>query len=121
MGSCGNAVVAAGRTAIARGDKDRNTLGHGLLIGRVIGGVSRCAVLRLALAVADAHDGRCLTVAVDQIFDGNQSAERGGGIRARCQLQGGARRRGAGPFRVQYRFRVVRGDHAGIAAVVGAA
>ncbi len=121
VGGFGHTIVAPGRAAISCGNENRDALRHRLLIGRVVSGVRRSAVDGLALAVADAHDGRWPRGGVDQVLDSNQTAERGRGIRASGHLDGRAGCRSAGPLRIEDGFRIVRREDAGSAAVVGAA
>src|SRR5215467_8024759 len=120
MGGDQSSVVESGGPAIARGDENRGAFDRGLLIGGKIGGVRCLTVDSFALTVADADDGR-RRVAVDQILESDQATERGSGISAGSHLNGGARSGGAGPFRIQNRFGVIRGDNAGRQAVVVAA
>ena len=79
MGCARGAGIATGRAFIARGNENGDALCHGLLKRSVVCRVRRCAVICLALAVADAHDGgRCRLV--DEVLEGNQTAKGSAGI-----------------------------------------
>ena len=65
----------------------------GLLVGGIVSRVGCRAIIRFAIAVANAHDGGRRR-AVEQILQGNQAAERGC-IGARGQLNGRIRSGGA--------------------------
>src|SRR5260370_14282341 len=106
-------MVAASRGAITSGDEDGNAFRDGLLIGRVVGGVSGCAVDRLTLAVTDAHDGGRRSARVDEVLDCDQAAEGGAGVCTRGHFDGCAWGGGAGPFGVADGFRPSRRTRAG--------
>ena len=107
MGGFGHTIVAAGGTAVTGGNENRDALRDRLLISRIVSGVGRCTVDGLALAVADAHDGRWWRTGVNQVLDGNQTSERGCGIRASGHLNGRTGRRSAGPLRIENGFSII--------------
>ena len=61
-------IGTTGRTFIARGNENRDTLARRLLVGVVEGGVARGTGKGFAQAVADADDGGRRSALVDQVL-----------------------------------------------------
>src|ERR1019366_7216914 len=111
MGRRGIAGIATGRSFIARSNEHRHALRDCLLVQRLESRIGRSPIVRLALAVADADDGRRLR-RIHQVLHRDETAESGAGTGARGHQNGSVGRRGAGPFRVQNRLAVVAGRSA---------
>ncbi len=110
--------IAARRAFVTRRHVDRDALRRSVLIGGVVRCIGRCAVQRLALAVAHAEDlGR--VGGSHHVLDGLQTAEAnvvGSGVRAARQDDVRIRSRGAGVFGVENGFAVVTPVHARVRA-----
>ena len=114
--SCGGiALLASGRTRVARRHKDAHSLARGLLPQTVVEGQLRRAHLLLATSVAHAHHRR--RGVIDDVC--------GGEIDAVCRSRGsrnhqvhlGCRRHRTAPFHIESRFDLIAVDRPGIGAV----
>ena len=111
--------VATSRAFIAGRHKHADSRGGGLLIGEVVGCVGTRAIFGFTFAVADAYKCRRRRGRVQQIMQGDQTAERGIGVAAGGQLNGGAGSGSAGPFGIENGFPIVAGNDARILAIAG--
>jgi len=116
---CGNVVVGDRRALVAGSNENGYAFGERLLIQTVNERITRRPEIGLRVAIADAHNARGRYARIQNVLKRNKTTKVDS-IRTRSQDYARARRSGACPLRVQYRFYFISVD-AGIAAVVGAA